>query len=544
MAESNLKPSLFSSTLFWLLIFVAAGACLLFLVPTTELDRKVITRTIGLGLCASLIAIPLGAAIAWVCQSSGWISHILFVVCAALLLVPMFIHVSSWDAAFGKLGWLTATQGKALSPLVSGWIAGSWIHGIAAAPQVAMILMIGLASSRRVYEEQALMDTSSWGVFWNVTIWNLFPLLLLAVVWIVVTCAREIAVTDLYQIGTLAEQIYLGYSLGLNSIQGNWSPEQLAEAGSLGTGLTVAVIGWIALLGLFLFMQLTRMELNANELLIQLKPPAGTKRKVTGIALLILLLAIPLSNVVTRACFFVKPINGIPTQGYSLNQMLRAINRSVVDYQDEFTWSFLIALTSSILILILAICLASLARRAKTLQFLLALILAVSCAIPGPYIGTLTGDVFLWFDGEFINWLYNYTIAAPVVANVIFCFPVGVLLVWFLLRKTPQDAIESSSIEGANALTSLFRIGLAANWMSVAGIFLITFAFCFGELSASQIVRPAGMDTVPRKMLGDLHAGVNELTAGITIVMTTTIVVISLVGWAFIRLNQLNDTRK
>jgi hypothetical protein len=39
-------------------------------------------------------------------------------------------------------------------------------------------------------------------------------------------------------------------------------------------------------------------------------------------------------------------------------------------------------------------------------------------------------------------------------------------------------------------------------------------------------------------MLGDLHAGVNELTAGITIVTAFTIVMISLVGWWFIRLNQ------
>jgi ABC-type spermidine/putrescine transport system permease subunit II len=73
---------------------------------------------------------------------------------------------------------------------------------------------------------------------------------------------------------------------------------------------------------------------------------------------------------------------------------------------------------------------------------------------------------------------------------------------------------------------------------------MITFACCFGELSASQIVRPAGMDTVPRKMLGDLHAGVNELTAGITIVTVLVIVGISATGWWVVNLSHKLSERK
>ena len=44
------------------------------------------------------------------------------------------------------------------------------------------------------------------------------------------------------------------------------------------------------------------------------------------------------------------------------------------------------------------------------------------------------------------------------------------------------------------------------------------------------------MDTVARKMLGDLHAGVNELTAGISIVVAAAAIVVSLAGWSVIRI--------
>ena len=130
-------------------------------------DRAVFLRTVMLGVCASLIAVPLGGLIAWVCSADGFISRMLLIASLALLLVPMFIHVSGWDAAFGKLGWLTSSQGQVLVPLVSGWTAASWIHGLAAAPQVALILLIGLRTGNRSYEEHALLETSATSVFWS-----------------------------------------------------------------------------------------------------------------------------------------------------------------------------------------------------------------------------------------------------------------------------------------------------------------------------------------------------------------------------------------
>ncbi|MFT5302009.1 MAG: iron(III) transport system permease protein [Mariniblastus sp.] len=520
----------------WFVFSIVSGV--IFVNGSTENEWAVALRTIGLGASAALIAIPIGGLIAWGCLAAGVWSRALLVCTLAMLLVPMFIHVSSWDAAFGKLGWLTSVQGQILTPLISGWSAAVWIHGIAAAPQVALILMIGIGSGRREFEEQALLDTSAAGVFFTVTLRRLLPLVLLSFLWIVISCAREIGVTDLYQIGTLAEQIYLGFSLGINSIAGTWTPEQLAEANSISHRLTLAMLVWFAATSFLFFFLITDLETESNAI----RPVAFNKpsrsRSWTAAVLLLLMVLVPAGNVVVRACFFVRPINGVPTQGYSLSQMVLSVRRAVFDYQDEFVWSTLIALASASIIIVLATAIAVRARKSRLIQIAFAMTLAVCCAIPGPYIGTALSGWLAGIQNETLAWFYNYTIAAPVLANLIFCWPLGAVLVWFVVRKIPEDALESAVLEGAGASTRFVQIGLKGNWAAMLGCWFLTFAFCFGELSASQIVRPAGIDTVPRKMLGDLHAGVNELTAGITIVTAFTIVAVSLVGWWFIRLNR------
>ena len=518
---------------------VGIGVLLLLALPNSAADRAVFVRTVMLGICASLIAVPLGALIAWVCSAEGTVSKLLLIASLALLLVPMFIHVSGWDAAFGKLGWLTSTSGQVLVPLVSGWTAASWIHGLAAVPQVALILLIGLRMGDRTYEEQALLETSSTRVFWNITFPRIAPLLVLCVVWNIIFCAREIAVTDLYQIGTLAEQIYLGYSLSINSVGGNWSADQLAQAGNISSTLTIAIVGWLSAVSLFLFTKLTALEFSSDQITPRQAAVCGWKRNLIGVLILVVLVGVPIGNVLLRASFFVLPIDGVPTQGYSINQIFKAITGSALDYKNEFMWSFLIATCSATLILALATLIGFAARKSRLAQVVLAVAMAITCALPGPTIGTLIAGLFSNLEnGTLIHWLYNYTITGPVIANFIFCWPLGTLIVWFVFRKIPEDTLDAAGVDGAGWFSRLRQFGLAENRLALIGCWFVTFALSFGELSASQVVRPAGMDTVPRKMLGDLHAGVNEMTAGITIVTAFTIVIISLVGCYFIRLNQ------
>lgn len=516
------------------------GVCLAFF-SSEPTERLLAIRTFGLGVCSFGVALPFGILTAWVCMGRGWVSTIVLLGTVASLFIPMFIHVSAWDAAFGKLGWLTAVQGQILVPLIPGWWAASWIHGLAASSQVAIIFLVGLAMGGRIFEEQALLDTSSLRVFWRVTIVRLWPLGLLAFLWVVVSCSREIAVTDLYQIGTLAEQIYLGYSLTGSSAGGAGIESGI---GGVSYGLTLSLMVILVALSMIIFFSVTQTEYQGGGIQAVRTERSGFLKNLTGVGLIVVAFLIPIGNVILRACFYVRPVEGVPTQGYSVVQCISAIRKACFDYQDEFIWSAIIGMTSASIILFLATWGSVMGRRFGWAQVLFVVTLAGSFAVPGPLLGTAIASVIGSVDAEWLVWLFNYTVFAPVLANFIFCWPLGALVVWFVFRKIPEDALESARVEGAGKFTRYLSLGIRANWLPLLGCWMITFACCFGELSASQIVRPAGMDTVPRKMLGDLHAGVNELTAGITIVTVLVIVGISAAGWWVVNVNHRLSERK
>jgi iron(III) transport system permease protein len=523
----------------WLLL--SAGLCLYLALVCEPEDRLVALRTLGLGLAASLIAVPLGGLLAWVSLGRGWISKIVLSATICLVVIPVFLHVSTWDAAFGRLGWLTAAEGQVLVPLVSGWRAAVWIHGVAAAPQIAILMLLGISSGRRVYEEQALLETNRWGVFWSVTTRRIWPLTILATLWTMIVCAREIAATDLYRVGTLAEQIYLGYSLGqFNALAGNpWSEESLVAAGNLNPWITVVLIGWLAVTSSYFFIRFTGLEWQSENWQPPQRPVASRlATRFIGLVLLLVLAVIPIFNLFIRCARFVRPVDGTPVSGYSLAQLADTIGRATTNYTTEFTWSFLIAGTSASLILSAGIFIAWKAQRSSGWQVAFISTLALSCAIPGPLMGSLINRLFLLSDHSLVVWLYDRTIIAPVLASTWFFWPLTPVIIWFLFRQIARDAVESSYLDGAGEWSQLFRLAIMGKAWALAGCWLASFALCFGELSASQLVLPAGMDTVPRLMLGLLHAGVDEMTAALTIVTVALISIVSCGAWTLFWLNR------
>jgi iron(III) transport system permease protein len=520
-------------------------ALLVFAIGAPRFDRSIALHTLGLGLFSAAISVPIGALLAWTCWGNRWLNRVMLLTTSALLAVPVFLHVSMWDAAFGRLGWLASSRGFVLQPLVSGWLAACWIHGLAAAPQVATILWIGMSFCRQTAEEQALLDMSRTKVFWHVRLRRLMPLFVLSTLWTIVVTSREIAATDLYRIGTLAEQIYLGYSLGqFNAGAGGWSPDELLAASQLNYGLTLILIGWLAattgLLCSRWFGQEVEAEFSGSKIsLFQtdvLESTASRYRKTCcSFWLLLLLLGIPLINLVIRGCFQIDQIDGQPVPSYSMAQLGTVLQRSLFNYTSEFWWSFLIGTVSSSLIMTVGIILVWAARHSHLSRLFMTLTWVVSCTIPGPLVGTLVNSLFQSIDSMPARYLYDRTIAAPVLANLIFCWPFPPLLIWFIFRNTALDVIENARLEGAGKWTRFWRFGVLDHMPKLLGCWLVTLAICLGDLSASQLVLPPGMDTLPRLMLGLLHSGVDELTAGITIVMLSAIGLISVVGWTMIQ---------
>lgn len=516
-------------------LLIAMG-CLLWFVMVAfssfHSDTPSLFRTLALGISAACIAIPVGAALNWLMWHSGWIGRLATIATVALLFFPLFLHVSLWDAAFGKLGWLTSTRGEILKPVVSGWTAAAWIHGIAAATQVAVIFWLGNATGSHAHEEQALLDASPWSVLLHVKLKRTLSLSLMAMAWVIVGCSREIAVTDIYQIGTLAEQVYLGYSMGaIGAVAGTWSMSQLNVAREFQLGPSLIPIGCFALLFSYAFTRLASTVEAEDAWQPSRREPANAVSRSVGIILFCLLVLIPFANVLYRCGYGVKPIDGVAVGGFSATQMMTALERALTDFGAEFFWSATIAAVSTTIILAAATGLTWFATRNSLARWAFVGLLAFSLALPGPLIGTTIADWFSEVQSPALIWLYDRTIFAPMMADLIFCWPLAGMLLWFLFSRTDRQALDNLRLDGGTSWASFWQLGVCSNAWALSGTWLLTFALCFGELSASQLVLPPGMDTLPRLMLGLLHAGVDEMTAAIAILIAATIFVISLVAY-------------
>ena len=529
----------------WYVFGIGLVLWLILLCVLPVASRDTLLRTLALGLSSSIVAIPLGALTAWVCLSRGAVSRCLWLTIVSLSLLPLVIHVTSWDAAFGKLGWLTELRGDVLTPMVSGWLAASWIHGVAATPQVALIFIVFAWNDQTTYEEQALVETSAWNVFWRITLRRYLPVVMTALLWVLGVCAREIAVTDLYQIETVAEQVYLGYSLNNNTLIGSWSTDQLSSAAGLDQSLVIVSILVQSFLCFAFFVAVTDSTDSRHS-----EHATGTQKKGSrirvwvGAILLVVLAATPTLNTLARASFYIRLVDGTATPGFDLQRIPIAITRAAQDYADELTWSILIAVAAATLVLSICLLLAFWVGNRFSRRLVFTIAIAIGFAIPGPVLGSTLVWLFSIPSGSWFYWLTDYTIFCPVIAVSIFCWPVCSILVWCLLQRVSAHAIEGAQLDGAGYRTLLWEFGIKANWLALLGSWVVIFMLAFGELAASSMVRPAGMDTVPRKMLGDLHAGVDELTAGITIVITLAVfAVVGLASLVF-ELNSRANGRK
>jgi iron(III) transport system permease protein len=506
-------------------------------------DRQVAIRTLALGFGAGLVAVPIGIAITWVCRSRSTVSNLLLLTCVGLVFMPLFLQVSAWDSAFGKLGWLS-TRGESLQPLLTGWSAAIWIHGVSAAPQVALIMVIGLTLFGRAEEEQAMLDASSAAVFWNVTLRQLMPLVAVGFIWTLVISAREIAVTDIYQIGTLAEQVYLGYSLGqFNTGINPWSAEAIAQAESTSWQLTVAVIFWIVVVFVLASSSYLRAYSESNHWTENRKSlhPMTISKRLTGIVVLCVIAVVPIGNLVLRASFGVERVDGEPVPVHSLGRLTDSISQVFSQYVHEFQWSMAIATVSAVVLILAALWFSWLAIENAWWRMAFVVSIGVLASVPGPLLGVAGLELFTSTDQTWLAYLFDRTIFPAVLVTAAFCWPLVGLITYCVLAGTATDSLENAKLEGAGRLTRLFRIAFLQNVLGVAGCFLVAWILAFGELSASQMILPAGIDTVPRRMLGLLHSGVNELTAAFSIVNFFVIFVVAMAGWQLIRKSRRNS---
>lgn len=509
MIEARVPRRLFAAG--WLFLIMLFAAWLYFV--SDAYIRQVVTTTVLLSLEVTAITLPIGATVALLFSRTDLPGGRVWpMLCTSLLILPSFVLISGWDAVIGPIGWAKAWLPMDTAIDSVRWWSAVLLHSLLALPGVILLVALGLSRTEAELEEIALMQRPWPSVLLRVALRRASPLLVACALWIFITVSGEIAVTDIYQIRTMAEEIYL--STGASATASGEFPYQ----GLFPFLLLTSASAYLAILlgeGAFRADAFVTHQQARRFPLAAWKWPLGSLTS----SFILLLLCIPLASLIYKAGVHVEfNMEGRPFQIWSGSHTWGTLQRAPELFADELYWTAIHALLAGALTLVIALTLSWAERWRPALQFLNTFLVVILIATPGPLvaIGLLQ---LLSRTGSSGIFLRDRTLFAPVVASSIRILPWIILLIRHAFRTLPNEQLALAKLQGWNAVKTLFYIALPQRWAIVVASFVFSAALCLSDVATTLLVSPPGVELASVRMMGMLHSGVDNQLAGLALLL-------------------------
>ncbi|MCA9245516.1 MAG: iron ABC transporter permease [Planctomycetales bacterium] len=467
------------------------------------------------------IALPAGVSLAVLLVKTDMpCRRLILAILVALAFMPLAIQAGAWQAGLGVEGvW---RSDRSLAPQIAGLWGAIWVHGLAAAPWIALFASLGLLRVERELEEAMLLDAPPWIVLVQVSLRRAGPAILAGALWTAAQASADISVTDLFQVRTFAEEIYTGIAVG------DWTDGQPLEATT--SGALFALFAAVAILGVW---QLTMTFPTRYQSPWRWRLGAG-RWLALGFAVVILLFTagLPLGHLIHKAGIQVEQAGTQRERTWSARQCVVLVASGYEDHRTEYDWSLQIAATAATAAVFLALPLAWLAREGSWKVVPATVVAALTLAMPGPLLGLALIE---WMNRPDLPWLatlYDRTILAPALAQLFKALPPVILVLMFGFASIPQAVLETARLDGLGRWRACWHVGIASRRANLVAAWIAGFVVAWGELSATILVAPPGVSTVPIRLFGLLHYGVQDQVAGICLVTILGVVILgATVAW-------------
>lgn len=489
---------------------------------TTPVDRsdsfavQATFRTLWLMLFSTAIAVLLGWGYAYLSERLVGRSRALWrLVPLCSVSLPLFIHAAAWEATLGKFGWLPLSGVTARGSFFAGAVASSWIHGITGAAWVALIVGAALRRGPVPGELAAQLDAGPFRTALHVTLPSCSPLLQVSGLWVALIAATEISVVDLYGYRTLADEVYFQYAL---------SPQPLPI-------LAAVLLPAVLCVGLLVLVGLRRQRIVRPTVEASLRDafPASTVASKTrrlavaclaGLASSMLLL--PLASLVIKAGWMVEPIDGQLHSSWSAAQTISTVTQAVGMFQLEYYWTAMLAATTIVMTLPVAVLLAWIGRKRPAPIACLCLLLVF---VPGPVISVAIMQLFSQPEVPSLAWLYDRTLIPAGLAIMHRAVPIGCLILLASYYQSNRRIDEAARVDGSSRWQRLRLIEFPRLLRPLAICGFVSAVLALGEISATELVLPPGVSTVARRVFGLLHSGVRYQESGLCLVSSAVVLV-------------------
>ncbi len=529
---SIVAPAFRKQTLIWpvgLLCF------LLVLLLGDPFTARVWATTLALGFSTAAVAIPFGAAYAWLVWRSGARGRrIALALGVAWLAMPLYLQAAAWQAAIDDAVG-TGSMGSWRSSLTSGFLGAWWVHAAAAIPWSAAAFSLAIFYLPRSWEEQAWLEPSPRRAWWAVTWPHWAGAVSVSLVWVLLVTSTDITATDLFQVRTFAELIYLQFALGDSPSFRPFGWESMLIISWLVLSVAHGVCHVLAPVG------------EAVERVTSSETVHRTSWWVTAAmwGILLFWIGVPSVVLVTQAGMEYELIAGEWAARWSAAKVTGAVlgigpdRRQFVAWQfgSEWAWSAGITVTGSAVTVILASLLAWLAHCYRLAGGLVLLLLASVWVIPSPQWGIWLAAIFTATDADWLFWAYDRTIAAPVLAGMLRALPLATFIWWAGFRHLPRHLREAAWLGGWGFWRQWLGLALPARIKHLPLLAGLAGAIIFAEVGATLPVIPPGMLTITVRIFDLLHAGVDDLAAAICLFLGVVVTLPAvLAGWVGQRL--------
>lgn len=491
------------------------------------------------------ISVPAGAIMAFLLARTDLPGRRLFgCLLAGFLFLPLYVQAGAWQAALGVDGWLTPFVGHAL---VSGWRGAIWVHAAAALPWAVVLIGAGISLVDRQLEEQALLDGGPWQVAARVTLRLSAGSVGIATAWIALFAAGEMAVTDFFQVRTFAEELYTAFALG--DIQ-PWGAAATYEPdagvmGAAGVWVGIGVAAGMLVLTLLLLAALTPMPRRQRPrrlMTFRLNRwrPAAFLAALLVVGLIVLL---PLASLIYKAGMEVVSTPAGRVRQWSARKCAAMVvldphvtrGRVKFRHTKEIGWSLAIDSSAATAALVVGLPLAWFARRGLWRSWGALAAVSWVWAVPGPIIGLAIIALMNRPEIPALRYLYDRTLWPPIVACFVHSLPLVTLVLWASLRSLPDEWLEAAELEGAGLWDRWRLVVLPARWRALAVAWIVGFVWSLGELDASILVSPPGVQPLSGHIFGLLHFGAQDQVAGLCLTVYLAVQVAALAAWRLLR---------
>lgn len=481
-------------------------------------------NTCFLALGAIAISLPLGTFLAIYLERTDLRGRRIgraMVYC--LVFVPAFVQVAAWDAGFGMQGWIGYSTGYTL---LAGWRAAIWLHAVTAVPWVTIIVMLGLRYTSAQIEEDALLQAGPWFAFWCVTMRAAMPAMVAAAIWVFIVAANEITITDVYQVRTFAEEVYVGFALG----DGVHEAQTRVFPGALLVG--ILIVAAVRVCRQFTSLQNLAQARRPNPYTIR-----RWRRLLQSFALLLLatLVLLPLFNLCYKAGIQVDQVGDDRVRVWSAAKLVQIFATSPFRYAKEVSWSMVIGQLTAIATVGLAYVLAWW-QDSGPVKFLGYSLAIIGLAVPAPILALTVARFFSDSHSPILAYLYDDTICVTWLVLTLRCFPFAYLLALHAVNSMGTQVLENATLDGLSRLGQLRSIGIRQLFPFLLATWIITFAWTISELSATILTVPPGVNTLSVTMFNLVHYGVEDRLAGISLFVGVISGVLAMLGVRLIAL--------